>query len=89
MPVNKDIKKENKTMPGRVSSNDADRELDRKIDVVFEAIGGFGKHQSFVVISMVSFLSSIAMFCGNLSYLEMVPREYYCTYEGSDEAKLC
>ena len=38
---------------------------------------------------MTSFLSSIAMFIGNLSYLEMVPREYYCTYEGSSEKSLC
>ena len=58
------------------NSSEGDRVMDRKIDLVFEAIGGFGAHQTFLVISMVSFLSSIAMFIGNLSYLEMVPRQY-------------
>ena len=70
--------------------------LDRRTDEVFKSIGGFSYFQLFISTCYVLYNKSVMLVILSLSYLEKVPTEYVCTYEGQpgeeiacDPAKFC
>ena len=54
------------------------------IDQVLREVGGFGKFQIFITFVYLCYTKSIATIMLNLSFLEKVPQEYFCVYEGSN-----
>jgi len=63
--------------------------LDENLDKLYERLGGFGRYQLFLSITYVFLNKSIMIMVLVLSFLTKVPREYYCTYEGSEETSIC
>ena len=63
--------------------------IDKRFDKVLKSIGGYSYHQLFITIMLVLFNKGVHLVIMNLSYLEKVPKEYFCTYEGSEEPQLC
>ena len=56
----------------------------------FERIGGFGRYQLFLNINkLFSSKFSTEFLLIALAYLEKVPEEYFCVYQGSTEAISC
>ena len=56
---------------------------------MFNKIGGFGLYQFLLTATYFCLNKSVMLILLSLSYLEKVPREYFCTYEGSDDPVSC
>ena len=55
--------------------------LDAKFDELMMDSGGCGRFQRVMLISMFFCLNSSNFYLYNMSYLELVPSEYICTYQ--------
>ena len=73
------------------AQKDIEREeqLDLKIDKVINETGGFGLFQCFLSVSYFINNKSVMLLIVSLAYLQKVPQEYFCTYEGSEEPVKC
>ena len=72
-----------------LQENQVQDELDRKTDSLLTEIGGFGRYQMFILGTYLCYTKSMAIIMLNLSFLEKVPREYFCVFEGSTNSVPC
>lgn len=63
--------------------------IDKRFDKVLKRTGGFGNHQMFVVTVLALINQGVHLVLVNMSYLQKVPREYFCTYRGSPDPVSC
>lgn len=52
-----------------------------KVDDLYVKLGGFSRYQVFILMVYLCSSKSIGLIIVNMSYLEKVPDEYFCTYE--------
>ena len=55
--------------------------LDKRTDKLFEIVGGFGRYQILMNLIYVLYNKSVHLILLSLSFLEKVPKEYFCAYE--------
>ena len=65
-------------------------EFEKKTEKIFEELGGFGRYQFYLLFTYtLSVKTSLEFILMSLNYLEKVPQQYFCVYEGSIEEISC
>ena len=62
---------------------------DQLFDSFLEKAGGLGRFQLFIVLAFFFAIDGINFIVYEMSYLELLPEKYLCTYPGSTEAVSC
>jgi len=66
-----------------------EEQLDKGVDAIFNETGGFGRFQWLLSVTYWLNNKSVMLLILALAYLQKVPKEYFCVYEGEMEPVSC
>ena len=61
--------------------------LDKRFDRMLTSIGGLGRWQWLVIFTFFLCIDGVNFYMYQMGYLELVPKEYFCLYEGSTSVR--